>query len=108
MALQEAESDLSGIREKMDLRRRFLAGEITGEEVERERELAETEAEAEFLRTAYQEAAIRYQELSERFEMGTVHESELERATLDLVQAETRLEFLEVKLVALRGGEVSP
>ncbi len=108
MALQEAGSVLSNIREKLELRERFLAGEVSGEEAERGIELAEIEAEVELLRTAHQEAATRYQEVSERVELGLAPESELERATLDLVQAETRLEFLEVRLVALRGGEGSP
>jgi len=108
MALLEAETVLGNIRAKLELRQRFLDGEVSEEEAERERELTETEAEADLLRMAFQEAGIRYQEASERFNLGVVHESELERARLDLMQLETRLEFLEVKLAALRGGEVSP
>jgi hypothetical protein len=108
LAHQEAETRVTGLQERLDLRQRFLDEELTGEEAEVYLELSETEAEVDLLRMALQDAGVRYQEIEKRAGMGVVHESELTRARLDLMQLQTQLEFLEIKLQALRGGEMAP
>ena len=108
LALQEAEARLSGVHERLDLRRRFLDGELTGQEAESHLEVSHTEAELELIRMALQDAGVRYQEMEKRAGLGVVHESEVAKARLELMQLETQLEFLEIKLQTLRGGEFLP
>ncbi len=108
LALQEAESRLSRIHQRLGLRQRFLEGGVSGEEAERELEVTDTEAEVELLQMAVQDAGVRYQEASDRAALGVISDSELGQARLHLMRLETQLEFLEIKLLALRGGELSP
>lgn len=105
LALREAESQLMGISEKVSLRRRFLDGEMAPEDAMREYEISETQTRVDLLRQAYEGAVAQYRGVEERVGLGMIHESELLKARLQLMQVEAQLELMEVKLVTLRGGE---
>ncbi len=104
LASQEAEAQLSGIQERIALRERFLEGELQPEEAENAFELSQTQTRLTLLRRALDGAIVRFQEAEKRVDLGLVHESELRRSRLEVMQLETQLEFLEIKLLALRGG----
>jgi hypothetical protein len=104
LALREAESQLTGIGEKISLRSRFLDGEMAPEDAMREYEISETQTRVDLLRQAYEAAVAQYRGVEERVDLGMIHESELLKARLQLMQAESQLELMELKLVALRGG----
>ena len=104
LASQEAEAQLSGIHQRIALRERFLDGELQPEEAENAFELSQTQTQLALLRRALDDAMVRFQEAEKRVDLGLVPESELRRSRLEVMQLETQLEFLEFKLLALRGG----
>lgn len=104
LALEEADAKVTSIRSRMGFRRRFLDGAITAQEADLALERAEIEAETALLQSNLDAAMARYAEMEERVQVGAIHQSQLERARLELVRLETELEFLQVKLVTLMGG----
>jgi hypothetical protein len=103
LALREIESQLSGINERITLRERFLDGLLAAEDAEREYEITQTQTRVDLLRQALNGAMVRFRGVEERVGMGLISEAELPKARLEVMQLETQLEFLEVKLMTLRG-----
>jgi len=101
LAVTESEAQEEEIRGRMDARRRFLDGSLTGAEADAEAELSVTRIQVEVTRQALDEAHLRYQQLEDRVELGVVRDTELQLARLDIMRLETRLEFLEVKRLTL-------
>jgi hypothetical protein len=108
LALQEARMGLDGIRARMGLRQQFLGGDMTGPEVEREEELSKAMSEANLVRAALDEAMGRLMEAERRVASGVLDEAEMRRTRLEVMELETQLEFLQIKLVSLREGGGSP
>jgi hypothetical protein len=104
LALREAESRLSGIDEKATLRQRFLDGEMAPDEAQREHEVSETRKQLDLLRQTLEGATARFRGVEERVALGMLHENELLKARIQLMQIQSRLELLEAKLETLQGG----
>lgn len=102
LALREAESHVESIRAAMELRQRFLEEGLPSEAAEQEFELLEAQRKINLTREAMDEAMIRYQRLEERFRAGLIHESELKRARIQLVEMEIELNRLRRTLEILR------
>lgn len=86
----------------MDVRRRFLEGEVSARGAEREAEVAGTRSRIDVARTRLKAARERVRRIEERVLRGAAREEEPDPALLGVVEAENRLEFIETKLAAPR------
>lgn len=108
LALQEAEAYLEELRNRMEAREAFLEGSLSAEEARKRFEIFETENQIQLMRAALDEGMIRYQEMEEQVERGLIPESELQKMRLQVMQLETQLEFLQMKLDTLVRERRSP
>jgi len=103
--VQQAESRVEELDHRLELRRQVLDGAIAGPEAERQVELSQVRGEMDVLEQAWESAAMRLQTMEERASYGIVQESELLGARLHLLQLETRMEVLRLRLEILEEGE---
>jgi len=104
LALANAENHLSILQNRIGVRARFLHGEISAAEAEREADTFAARSELNVTRESLELARVRFRDLETRVDLGVISESHLQQARLELMQAETQLELLQVKLTALQGG----
>lgn len=102
--VQQTEARVQELDRRLELRRRVLDGDITGEEAERQVELSQVRSELEVLEQSWESASARYRTIEERVGQGLAEESQLLGARLQLLQLETRLEVLRMKLEILQEG----
>jgi outer membrane protein TolC len=102
--VQRAEARLQGLDRRLELRRQVLDGAITGPEAERQVEMSQLREEMEVLEQAWESAATRLRRTEEWVSHGIVQESELVEARHQLLQLETRMEVLRMKLDVLEEG----
>jgi len=102
--VQQAEGRVQGLDRCLELRRQVLDGAITGPEAERQAELSQLREEMEVLEQAWESAATRLRRTEEWVSHGIVQESELVEARHQLLQLETRMEVIRMKLDVLEGG----
>jgi multidrug resistance efflux pump len=102
MALREAEAQVERVQVAIHIRQEFLAGDLEGAEGERRLEILETRNRIDLTRKALDEAKIRYQRVEEQFRAGLIHESELKRARIQLIEMDFELNRLERTLEILR------
>jgi hypothetical protein len=103
--VRQAESRVRELERRMELRRQVLEGAISGEEAEREVELSQVRGELDVLERASERAAMQLGTAEERVGQGLAGESELLGARLQLLQFETRMEVLRMKLDILEGRD---
>lgn len=101
--VQQAQGRVQELDRRLELRRQVLDGAITGPEAERQVELSQVQGEIEVLEQAWESAATRLRRTEEWVSHGIVQESELVEARHQLLQLETRLELLRMKLDILEG-----
>lgn len=101
LALREAEAWIDELRSRVEARSDFIDGEVSAEGAQRRFEIFETTNKIELMRAALDEATIRYRQMEERVESGLVRETELQKMRLQVMQVETQLQFLQMKLNAL-------
>jgi hypothetical protein len=106
--VQELESRVRDLDRRMELRRGVLAGEVSARAAEREIEINEVRAEMEVLQGTRESAALRLQQLQEQVRLGLARTSELGGARLHLIQLETRIELLQLRLQMLEAGDPGP
>ena len=106
VALLEAKFELERNRERMQARQGVTDGLIGEDEAERQIEIFETEKRIELLRVGLQEAAISLQRVDDLVKAGAAHESKRQKVQLQVLRKDRELEFLEMKLAGLRGGEI--
>lgn len=90
---------------RLELRERVLAGEISGEAAENLLELRRTRSELAALVGQRDDARIRMMEAEARVADGALPDSYLQEARLQLMEVETRLELLRLKLEILEEGD---
>jgi hypothetical protein len=105
MPVQQAESRVRELDRRMELRRQVLEDAISGEEAEREVELSQVREEMDDLEQSWERAAMQLRTMEERVSQGLAGESELLGARLQLLQFETRMEVLRMKLEILEEGD---
>jgi len=101
----EAMLEVENIARQRDLRRRFLAGEITAEEIERQVRLHEVESGMRIQQqnmVAYREHLAEMQRLHDA---GLIRDLPLRQAETQLREKEMELQLLQLQLEYLRGGE---
>jgi outer membrane protein TolC len=103
--VRQAESRVRELERRMELRRQVLEGAMSGEEAEREVELSQVRGELDVLERASERAAMQLGTAEERVGQGLAGESELLGARLQLLQFETRMEVLRMKLDILEGRD---
>jgi hypothetical protein len=101
LALREAEAWIDELRNRVETRSDFIDGEVSAQGARRRFEIFETANKIELMRAALDEATFRYQQMEERVESGLVRETELQKMRLQVMQVETQLQFLQMKLNAL-------
>lgn len=101
LALREAEAWIDELRSRVEARSDFIDGEVSAEGAQRRFEIFETTNKIELMRAALDEATFRYRQMEERVESGLVRETELQKMRLQVMQVETQLQFLQMKLNAL-------
>jgi len=102
--LGELESEISGVQQRIVLRGRFLAGELSAGEAEAELELMDTRVQLQRLEGTYERVRREMQSVERGVERGLVHESQLERMRFQLLQVEFEMETLRRTLALLQGG----
>jgi hypothetical protein len=99
--VRQAESRVREMERWMELRGQVLEGLISGEAAEREAELSQVRGELDVLEQAWEKAAQQLRAMEERVGQGLAGESELLSARLQLLQLETRMEVLRMKMEIL-------
>jgi len=99
--VQEVEARVDALERRMELRRRVLDGEIGGQAAEREAEASQVRGELETLLRERDTAALRLQRMEDLVNQGMAPESQLGGARLHLMQLETRMEILRLRLQIL-------
>lgn len=94
----EASNRAEYFRYMIRARQRFIKGELTGEEVEREVELSEARNQLESKRLLFETARNRFSRIKSLLESGAVNESELMRSQLELLEREVELQLLQMRL----------
>jgi len=102
--VQQAESRVEELDHRLELRRQVLDGAMAGPEAERRVELSQVRGEMDVLEQAWESAAMRLRTMEERAGEGLVEESQLLGARLHLLQLETRMEVLRLRLEILEEG----
>jgi hypothetical protein len=108
LALREAESRVDEMQSRMEARSEFIEGAVSAEEARKRFEVFETENRIELMKAALDEAMLRYQQMEERVQLGLTRETELRKMRLQVMQVETQLEFLEMKLATLQSERRRP
>lgn len=99
-----SETEVSGIREKMMLRKRFLDGELTAAEVEAGVEIENAERQLKSDRLTYDLLRQEIDAAIDAVETGRMAESSLKHLRLQLMQLELDMEILQQTLELLREG----
>ena len=102
--LIEMEAEIDGIRQRIDLRQRFAAGELTPGEAEAELEMMDTRVQLQRLELMHERISREMQSVEEGVDRGLVHESQLDRMRFHLIQVEFEMEMLRETLALLQGG----
>lgn len=102
--LGEMEAEISGIQQRIALRRRFVYGELSAGEAEAELEMMETRVQLQSLEGTYGRVRQEMQSVERDVERGLVHESQLKRMRFHLLQLEFEMEMLLRTLALLQGG----
>jgi multidrug resistance efflux pump len=97
MQVRQMDAQLQQITTRIDLRRQVLAGALSGDEAQRQVELAEVQTELAALASMREAAHARLRLAEQRVAAGVVRESELGEARLALMQMESRMEILQLK-----------
>lgn len=100
--IQQAESHVETLEQRLELRRGVLDGTISGPAAERRIELIQVQGELKLLNRVWESAAEHLQQVRERVDQGLLEESELRAAELRLLELETRREILRMKEDILR------
>jgi hypothetical protein len=111
LAHQEAETHLQNLGLQLAYRQRFLSGEASAAELERELEIAEARNEMELKESALDAALRRLQILEGQAESGVVGEPGVRRARLEIMRMEMELDLIRIRLDDLlrsTAGEESP
>jgi len=98
LSFSEAENQSMAIHARMGLRTRFLDGEVSSSEAEREVLLTEARNEVEFRTMAFERAFRQLQAVEERAEAGLLHEAKVRAARLEVVRTELELELARLRL----------
>ncbi|MGW8267796.1 MAG: hypothetical protein ACWGSQ_15630 [Longimicrobiales bacterium] len=102
--IQQAEARVEELDQRLELRQEVLDGTVTGEEAERQVELSQVRGEMDVLEQAWEGAVMRVRAVEERASQGLLDESQLLAARFHLLQLETRMEVLRLRLEILEEG----
>ena len=102
--IAEMEAEIAGMQERVALRQRYVAGDLTAGEAETALEITDAESQLQRHRLAHERLSRELRSVEEAVEAGLVPESQLERFLLQLTQVELEMEMLQRTLVLLRGG----
>lgn len=105
LALEEARIQRESLAGQVEIRARFLEGDLSGDAAVREAAILDANRDLRVQEMAHDFAARRLQRLEERAERGLLHPSEMERARLEVMQMELAQELVLLRLRELRGGE---
>lgn len=102
--LQQVRLRLDGLQQRQQLRRRFLAGEVTAAEATSQALVIEADADLAVQAQGVDMAQHVLQALEARAAQGLVNESDLRQARLELMRRELARKLAELKLEQIRGG----
>lgn len=102
--IQQAEARVEELDHRLELRQEVLDGALTGEEAERQVELSQVRGEMDVLDQAWEGAVMRVRTMEERASQGLLDESQLLGARFHLLQLETRMDVLRLRLEILEEG----
>ncbi len=102
--LQQVRLRLDGLQQRRQLRRRFLAGEVTAAEATSQALVIEADADLAVQAQGVDMAQHVLQALEARAAQGLVNESDLRQARLELMRRELARKLAELKLEQIRGG----
>ena len=97
MQVRQMDGRLQQLTTRMDVRRQVLAGTLSGEEAQRQVELASVQTELAALASMREAAQAHLRLAEQRVAAGVARESEVAEARLALMQMESRMEILQLK-----------
>ncbi len=107
ITLQESIHNCMDLATQIELRDRFLKGELTTEEVEDEARLGELRNRLELLSMLLELAGARHEKMKEMYEAGTVSEVELLRAEITLFEKMQEMELVQRQIQLLTSGRMN-
>jgi hypothetical protein len=90
----ELQLQLDGIQKRLDLRARYLRGEITAQEAETEQELKNVRIQLQSSELAHRLLGEHYQSVAQKVEAGLQTESTLTQLRFELLKVEMEIETL--------------
>jgi hypothetical protein len=106
--MEEFQLQLDGIQKRLDLRARYLRGEITAQEAETEQELKNVRIQLQSSELAHRLLGEHYQSIAQMVEAGLQTESTLTQLRFELLKVEMEIETLRRTIELLeapdRGG----
>jgi len=105
-ALVRAVTEANGVREKIALRERLLAGKLTPEETTRQRLLSAAKNEMVALTAECDVLEKRFTTLEAQFKAGVTGEVDVLRARLEMVSRKQDLDRLRTRIAALEQGRI--
>jgi hypothetical protein len=98
----ETEQNVELLRSRLELRRRFLAGELTASQVEREEQVEQATCSLAALGARRESLQAQVTRLEQLHAAGAVSSGELQQARADLAAVELDLRLLELELRILQ------
>src|SRR5262249_11280732 len=103
-ALARQLNDMNAIKEKLELRQRFIAGDVSAEAATRQRLIIAAQYELRYAEVALDLAAKRRAQSERRKQIGVVGEVEVVKAQLDVLSRQQDITRLRDRLAALQKG----
>jgi hypothetical protein len=108
-ALLEIRSQVDNLAQKLQLRERFLKGEIAEEDLKKEVQLAELQSQLKLLEQQMLVMRTRHAKVQELYEKELISRLEVLQQELRLKEIETQIRFLQMRIEYVQsGGEPPP